>query len=398
MLPSAAERLGLFMKNFTYSIPTTVHFGEGQIKKLGAEIAKRSSRVLMVYGGGSIKRNGVYDGAVEQLKANGIEWVELGGVEPNPRITTVRKGAELCREHKLDGVLALGGGSTIDCAKGIAAAACYDGDPWDFPVGNATPETALPIYTVLTMAATGSEMDCIAVISNMETNQKLAFAAPCVLPSVSIMDPTYTFSLPANQTAAGTADIMSHTFENYFSPIEDSFLADSMAEAILKACIKYGPMAIETPDNYEARANLMWCSSWAINGFLDMGKPVAWSVHAMEHELSAYYDITHGVGLAILTPNWMRYVLNEKTEHRFAAYGVNVWGLDASLPQRELAETAIEKTAEFFKSMGLPSTLSEVGIDDSKLELMAQHARGGFANTFVPLSREDVYNILKMSL
>ena len=386
------------MKNFTYSIPTTVHFGEGQIKQLGAEIAKRCTRVLVVYGGGSIKRNGVYDATVEQLKANGIEWVELGGVEPNPRITTVRKGVELCRENKLDGVLALGGGSTIDCTKAIAAGVCYDGDPWDFPSGKATPETALPIFTVLTMAATGSEMDNIAVISDMETNQKLAFGAPCCLPTVSILDPTYTYSLPASQTAAGTADIMSHTFENYFSPIEDSFLADSLAEAILKACIKYGPMALETPDSYEARANLMWCSSWAINGFLDMGKPVAWSVHAIEHELSAYYDITHGVGLAILTPNWMRYVLNEKTEHRFAAYGVNVWGLDASLPQRELAETAIEKTAEFFKSMGLPSTLGEVGIDDSKLDLMAQHARGGFANTFVPLSREDVYNILKMSL
>ncbi len=387
------------MKNFTYSIPTTVHFGQGQIKKLGAEIAKRSTRVLMVYGGGSIKRNGVYDGAVEQLKANGIEWVELGGVEPNPRITTVRKGVALCRENKLDGVLALGGGSTIDCSKAIAAGACYDGDAWDFPSGKATPKTALPIYTVLTMAATGSEMDNIAVISDMDTNEKLAFGAPACLPTVSIMDPTYTCSLPANQTAAGTADIMSHTFENYFSPIEDSFLADSMAEAILKACIKYGPRAIATPDDYEARANLMWCSSWAINGFLDMGKPVAWSVHAIEHELSAFYDITHGVGLAILTPNWMRYVLSEKTEHRFAAYGVNVWGLDASLPQRELAEKAIDMTREFFCSLGLPATLTEVGIDDSKLELMAQKARGaGFDRTFVPLSVEDIHNILKMSL
>ena len=387
------------MKNFTYSIPTTVHFGQGQIKKLGAEIAKRSTRVLMVYGGGSIKRNGVYDGAVEQLKQSGIEWVELGGVEPNPRITTVRKGVALCRENKLDGVLALGGGSTIDCSKAIAAGACYDGDAWDFPSGKATPKTALPIYTVLTMAATGSEMDNIAVISDMDTNEKLAFGAPACLPTVSIMDPTYTCSLPANQTAAGTADIMSHTFENYFSPIEDSFLADSMAEAILKACIKYGPRAIATPDDYEARANLMWCSSWAINGFLDMGKPVAWSVHAIEHELSAFYDITHGVGLAILTPNWMRYVLSEKTEHRFAAYGVNVWGLDASLPQRELAEKAIDKTREFFSSLGLPATLTEVGIDESKLELMAQKARGaGFDRTFVPLSVEDIHNILKMSL
>ena len=387
------------MKNFTYSISTVVHFGKGQISKLGGEIASRASRVLVVYGGGSIKRNGVYDGATSQLKEHGIEWVELGGVEPNPRITTVRKGVELCRENGLDGVLALGGGSVIDCSKAIAAGACYDGDPWDFPAGKAVPQKALPIFTVLTMAATGSEMDNIAVISDMDTNEKLAFAAPACLPSVSILDPSYTCSLPASQTAAGTADIMSHTFENYFSPIETSYLADSMAEAILKACIHYGPKALATPDDYEARANLMWCASWAINGFLEMGKPVAWSVHAIEHELSAFYDITHGVGLAILTPNWMRYVLNDQTEHRFAAYGVNVWGLDPQLPQRELAETAIDKTREFFNSVGLPATLREVGIDEEKLPLMAKKARtANFDRTFVPLSEEDILNILKMSL
>ena len=387
------------MKNFTYDISTVVHFGKGQISKLGKELASRASRVLVVYGGGSIKRNGVYDGAVEQMRSSGIEWVELGGVEPNPRITTVRKGVELCRQHGLDGVLALGGGSVIDCSKAIAAGALYDGDPWDFPSGKAVPQKALPIFTVLTMAATGSEMDNIAVISDMDTNEKLAFGAPACLPAVSILDPTYTCSLPASQTAAGTADIMSHTFENYFSPIESSFLADRMAEAILKACIQYGPKALETPDDYESRANLMWCASWAINGFLDMGKPVAWSVHAIEHELSAFYDITHGVGLAILTPNWMRYVLNDQTEHRFAAYGVNVWGLDPQLPQRELAETAIDKTREFFNSLGLPATLREVGIDEEKLPLMAKKARtANFDRTFVPLSEEDILNILKMSL
>ena len=387
------------MQNFTFNIPTVVHFGKGQISKLGEEIASRASRVLVVYGGGSVKRNGVYDGAVEQMKAHGIEWVELSGVEPNPRIITVRKGVELCRANKLDGVLALGGGSVIDCSKSIAAGACYDGDVWDFPPGKAVPEKALPIFTVLTMAATGSEMDGTAVISDMETNQKLAFDAHVCLPAVSILDPSYTCSLPASQTAAGTADIMSHTFENYFSRIEDSFLADSLAEAILKACIHYGPKAIAQPDDYEARANLMWCAPWAINGFLEMGKPVAWSVHAIEHELSAFYDITHGVGLAILTPNWMRYVLNEKTEHRFAAYGVNVWGLDPKLPRRELAETAIEKTRAFFTSMGLPSTLREVGIGEEKLPLMAKKAYGPrFDNTFVPLTEEDILNILKMSL
>ena len=387
------------MKNFTYSIPTVIHFGEGQIKKLGGEIAARAHKVLLIYGGGSVKRSGVYDAAVAQLKAGGIEWAELSGVEPNPRIATAREGVRLCREHKLDGVLALGGGSVIDCAKCVAAGALYSGDPWDFSAGKAVPEKALPLFTVLTMAATGSEMDNIAVMSNPETNQKEAFSGPCCYPAVSILDPTYTYSLPAFQTAAGTADIMSHTFENYFSPIETSYLADSMAEAILRSCIQYGPKAIETPDDYEARANLMWNASWAINGFLDMGKPVAWSVHRMEHELSAFYDITHGVGLAILTPNWMRYVLSVKTEHRFARYGMAVWGLDASLSPRVLAETAIQKTRDFFSSMGLPATLAEVGIGPEHFGEMARKARtGGFDKTFVPLSAEDIVEIYRMSL
>ena len=387
------------MKNFTYSIPTVVHFGGGQIKKLGAEIAARARKVLVVYGGGSVKRNGVFDAAVAQLKAHNVQWAELPGVEPNPRIATVREGVRLCREQGLDGVLALGGGSVIDCAKGVAAGALYDGDPWDFSGKKLTPERALPIFTVLTMAATGSEMDNIAVISNPETNEKESFAGPCCYPAVSILDPTYTYSLPAAQTAAGTADIMSHTFENYFSPIEDNYLAESLAEAILRSCVKYGPKAIETPDDYEARANLMWNAAWAINGFLDMGKPVAWSVHRMEHELSAFYDVTHGVGLAILTPNWMRYVLSERTEHRFARYGVEVWGLDRSLPQRELAEAAIEKTRAFFSSIGLPATLGEVGIGPKHFEEMARKARtANFDRTFVPLSVEDIVNIYRLSL
>ena len=387
------------MKNFTCSIPTVVHFGEGQIKKLGAEIAARARRVLVVYGGGSVKRNGVFDAAVAQLKAHNVQWAELPGVEPNPRIATVREGVRLCREQGLDGVLALGGGSVIDCAKGVAAGALYDGDPWDFSGKKLTPERALPIFTVLTMAATGSEMDNIAVISNPETNEKESFAGPCCYPAVSILDPTYTYSLPAAQTAAGTADIMSHTFENYFSPIEDNYLAESLAEAILRSCVKYGPKAIETPDDYEARANLMWNAAWAINGFLDMGKPVAWSVHRMEHELSAFYDVTHGVGLAILTPNWMRYVLNEKTEARFARYGTAVWGLDPALPLRELAERAIQKTRDFFASLGLPATLSELGIGPEYFPEMARKARtAGFDKTFVPLSAGDIVRIYQMSL
>lgn len=387
------------MENFTYAIPTVVHFGKSQIEKLGAEVAARAHKVLVVYGGGSVKRSGVYDAAIQQLKAHGVEWAELSGVEPNPRIAAVREGVRLCKEQALDGVLALGGGSVIDCSKGIAAGALYDGDPWDFSGKKLTPERALPIFTVLTMAATGSEMDCIAVISNPETNEKESFAGPCCYPAVSILDPTYTYTLPPFQTAAGTADIMSHTFENYFSPIETNYLADSLAETILRACVQYGPRALEVPDDYEARANLMWSSTWAINGFLEMGKGVAWSVHRMEHELSAFYDITHGAGLAILTPNWMRYVLNEKTERRFANYGVNVWGLDKSLPQRELAETAIQKTRDFFTSLGLPATLTEAGIGPEHFPEMARKARNsGFDHTFVPLSVEDIVNIYRMSL
>ncbi|MCI8819675.1 MAG: iron-containing alcohol dehydrogenase [Oscillibacter sp.] len=387
------------MQNFTFDIPTVIHFGKGQIEKLGGEIAARAHRVLVLYGGGSVRRNGVYDAAIRQLQAHSIAWVDLPGVEPNPRIATAREGIRLCREEKLDGVLALGGGSVIDCAKCVAAGALYDGDPWDFSAKKAVPEQALPLFTVLTMAATGSEMDSIAVMSNPETCEKESFSAPCCYPAVSILDPTYTYSLPAFQTAAGTADIMSHTFENYFSPVETSYLADSLAEAILRACVRYGAQAVKTPDSYEARANLMWCASWAINGFLNMGKPVGWSVHRMEHELSAFYDVTHGVGLAILTPNWMRYVLSERTEHRFARYGVEVWGLDRSLPQRELAEAAIEKTRAFFSSIGLPATLGEVGIGPKHFEEMARKARtANFDRTFVPLSVEDIVNIYRLSL
>ena len=387
------------MMNFDYCIPTIVHFGRGQIEKLGAEISSRATRILVVYGGGSVKRNGIYDAAAAQLSAHGIYFTDLSGVEPNPRIGTVREGVRLCREHELDGVLALGGGSAIDCAKAVAAGALYNGDPWDFLTGKHTPTEALPLFTVLTIAATGSEMDPFAVISDMESKEKLAFASSCCLPVCSILDPTYTFSVPAAQTAAGTADIMSHTFENYFSRIESAFLQDRVAESVLQTCIRYAPIALREPENYEARANLMWASSWAINGFLDMGKPVPWSVHSIEHQLSAYYDITHGVGLAILTPNWMRFVLSNKTEHRFAEYGVRVWGLNPSLPSRKLAEQAIEKTSEFFMSIGLPSTLTELGIDDSLFGEMARKARtASFDNTFVSLSVEDIRKIYEMSL
>ena len=389
------------MYNFDFCVSTQIFFGKGQVVKLGPAIKKVADKVLLVYGGGSIKRNGVYDDVVRTLNDSGVEFVELPGVEPNPRVTTVKKGGDLCKEHGLQAVLAVGGGSTIDCSKVIGAAALYDGDPWDLVVDRTKIQKVLPIFSVLTASATGSEMDNGAVISNMETNDKLGTGHPGMLPVASVLDPVYTYTCSAHQTSAGTADIMSHTFENYFSKADDFMLLDGMAEAILKTCIKYGPIALEKPDDYEARANLMWASSHAINGLISKGKADAWSVHSMEHQLSAYYDITHGDGLAILTPAWMRHVLSDATLDRFVKYGVNVWGLNPALPKREIAEKAIDLTQDFFvNKMHIPATLREVGIDESKLEIMAQKASTKALQTaaFVPLYPEDVVAIYKSCL
>lgn len=247
------------------------------------------------------------------------------------------------QENSIDIVLAVGGGSSIDCAKVVAAGRYYEGDAWDIVVDPGKIDKVLPIASVLTIAATGSEMDSTAVITNPETNDKIGTKHPYMAPKFSILDPVYTFTLPAKQTAAGTADIMSHIFESYFEKTQGAYLQNRMAEALLKTCIKYGAIALKEPENYEARANLMWASSLAINGLLRYGKASVWSVHPIEHVLSAYYDITHGVGLAILTPHWMKYVLDDTTVDKFAEYGVNVWNLDGNQDKYLVANTAIEK-------------------------------------------------------
>ena len=299
------------MLNFDYHIGTEIFFGRGQLAKLPAAIRRCTDKVLLCYGGGSVKRTGLLDEVQSALRGAGISYVELAGVEPNPRTTTVDRGAGLCRRHGLGGVLAVGGGSTIDCAKVVAAACFYDGPAWDLIERKAPVTQVLPVFSVLTLSATGSEMDDVAVISNWQTSEKRSISHPAMRPVASVLDPAYTFTVPAGQTAAGTADIMSHTLETYFSRCETGYLQDRMAEAILKTCIRFGPIALRTPDDYTARANLMWASSHAINGTIALGKECPWSVHTMEHQLSACYDITHGVGLAILTPAWMRYVLSE---------------------------------------------------------------------------------------
>lgn len=387
------------MTNFVYSVPTQIIFGKGQIEHLGENMKSYGKKALLVYGGGSIKKTGIYDAVKSQLKKYSIEAEELSGVEPNPKIASVRKGVEICKSKNIDMLLAVGGGSSIDCAKAVAAGACYKGDAWELVKDRSKIQKALPVFTVLTLAATGSEMNRFAVISNPETNEKLGTGSDLLKPKVSILDPEYTFTVPQKQTAAGTADIMSHIFENYFNNVKSAFVQSRFAESLLKACIKYGKTAYDDPTNYEARANLMWTSSLAINGLLSCGADVTWSVHAMEHQLSAFYDITHGVGLAILTPNWMTYVLCKSNLWKFAEYGMNVWGIDGSLEPLEIAKLSIRKTRDFFRLLGLPSTLSEVGIGKENFEIMAERAlQKGLQGAFLPFQKDDILKIYEASL
>ena len=302
-------------------------------------------------------------------------------------------------EEGINLILAVGGGSTIDCSKAIAAAAFYDGDAWDLLTGKAQIIKALPIAVVLTIAATGSETDCAAVISNMTTNEKLLMGHPALLPKVAVLNPENTFTVPPYQTASGSADMMSHVIESYFDTVE-AFVPDAIAEGLLCSVIKYTPMVLEDPENYEARAQLMWTSSLALNGITSTGKSFMWSCHYIEHELSAHYDITHGAGLAVLTPKWMRYILSDKTVDKFCDYAVNVWGFAREHHTFALANTGIDATEEFFKKIGLPSTLGEFGIDSSEFEQMAEKAVqvGCLKDAYVPLDKEDVIGILKMCL
>ena len=389
------------MNNFIYNIPTKVYFGENQLENLGKELRKFGRRVLLTYGGGSIKRIGLYDRVIEELRKAEMEVFELSGIEPNPRIESVRKGVEICKNEGIDVLLAVGGGSTIDATKFMAAGACVDHDAWEFFGANAKPiERALPIVTILTLSATGSEMDTGGVISNLETGDKLGRLAPALLPKVSFLDPTLTYSVGKFQTAAGSADIMSHILEVYFNTQKDLFMLDCFMEGMLKTIVKYAPIAVNEPENYEARANLMWTSSWAINGFINGGKRKAWSCHPMEHELSAVYDITHGLGLAILTPRWMEYCLDETTVDKYVQYGVNVFGIDSTMDKMAIAKESIRLTSEFlFDKLGLQRTFTEVGIKPEDFELMAKKAcRYGDIKGFKTLTVDDVINIFKMCL
>lgn len=384
------------MLNFIYNVPTKVFFGKNSVENLGVELSLYGKRVLFVYGQGSIKKTGLYETVIESFLKRNLEYYELSGVQPNPRISHVRQGIALCRKHDLDCVLAVGGGSVIDCAKTIATGVYHKGDPWDlFVLGDSSVKKALPIGTVLTFAGTGSEMNGNAVISNEETEEKLAIHKDILRPRFSILDPTLTFSVPKNQTAAGTVDIFSHILEQYFSPTKEAYLQDRLAESLLRTCIHYGPIALVEPTNYEARAQLMWTNSIALNGLLGYGRVSDWATHGMEHALSALYDVTHGIGLAILTPSWMEYVSDDATVDKFVEYAKNVWQVKGT-DDRAVAQKGIEKTRDFFISLGLQQKLREIGVKRSMLGKMADKTIvHGAVGKFRKLGKQDVLAILK---
>ncbi|GAB1535769.1 iron-containing alcohol dehydrogenase [Geovibrio sp. ADMFC3] len=387
------------MDNFTLNIPTKIFFGRNQIKVLGRQIEKYGGkRVLICYGSKRIKKEGLFQTITDKLADRGLYFTELGGIEPNPRITSVREGVKICREENIDFILAVGGGSVIDCAKVIAGSVSYDGDPWDFCLRKAAISKALPIGTVLTLAATGSESNGNAVISNVETKQKLPVYSPILWPKFSILDPEYTYSVPPFHTAAGIADIMSHIFEQYFSSTADTFTQDRLAEALLKTCLKYAPVVMENPTDYTARAEILWAGNLALNTLLSLGKEGDWANHAIEHEVSAIFDISHGAGLAVLFPNWMKYVMDDTNADKFYQLAVNVFGVAESSDKKAAALEGIDRLRSFYNSIGMPSKLSETGVEEESLQIMAEGAvRFGEIGTFKKLKSKDVLAILKMA-
>jgi alcohol dehydrogenase YqhD (iron-dependent ADH family) len=388
------------MNIFEFQNPTKIIFGEGTVSQLGKEVSTYGNKVLLLYGGGSIKRTGLYDIVIAQLKGVDIAVVELGGVEPNPRLSTVRKGIELCREHGVQFILAVGGGSVIDAGKAIAAGVPYEGDVWDFYLHKSAPKSALPLGTILTLSATGSEMNGGTVVTHWEENLKKAFGSIHTYPKFSILDPTLTYTVPADQTVNGTVDMMSHVFEQYFSLTKSTPLQERLCESILQTVIENAEKALDNPEDYDARANLMLCGTYALNGgMISVGMQGDWSSHGIEHEVSGIYDIAHGAGLAIIYPNWMKYVYRERVE-RFVQFAVRVWNVDpAGKSDDEIALAGIQATRDFFIRIGAPSKLSQVNVGDDRIGQMAKEAvRFGPMGSFKKLNEDDVANIYRMSL
>lgn len=386
------------MINFTFQNPTKIIFGKGTESKVGYESQKYGTKVLLHYGGGTIKRTGLYDKVVQSLEASGMTIFEFGGVQPNPRLSLVREGIEICRKNRISFILAVGGGSVIDSAKAIAAGVPYDGDVWDFYTEKAKIKSALPIGVVLTIPAAGSESSTGSVITNEDGWYKRPTGSSFIIPKFAIMNPELTYTLPPYQTAAGAADMMAHIFERYFTNEHNVDLTDRLSEAALKTIIKNVPIALKEPTNYAARAEIMWAGTIAHNGLLGTGRIEDWATHDIEHELSGIYDITHGAGLAILFPAWMKYVYKQDI-NRFAQFAIRVWDVEPDFNNLEnTVLEGIKKTKTFFKNIGLPTSLVEANIPEDRFEEMAMKATEVHPlGSFVKLEKEDVFNILKLA-
>lgn len=387
------------MINFRFSCPTEMIFGKEVQGAVGEETKRYGSKVLLHFGSGHIKKSGLYDQVVKSLKEAGVDFVELGGVQPNPRLSLVRDGIRLCRENGVDFILAVGGGSVIDSAKGIAAGALYDGDVWDFYQG-VEPLQALPVGVVLTIPAAGSESSDSSVVTDLDNNNKRHMAGAVLRPRFALMNPELTYSLPPYQTACGASDIMAHIMERYFTRVANVDLTDRLCEATLKTIIGNVPAVLADPEYYDARAEIMWAGSIAHNDVLGTGRIGDWASHMIEHELSGINDVAHGAGLAVIFPAWMRYVYKQDI-NRFAQFAVRVWNIEMDyFDPEKTALAGIEAIKAFFRSIGLPVTLTEIGITPEHYGRIADNCRRTGDNavgSFVPLQSKDIIEILKIA-
>nr|WP_300001964.1 iron-containing alcohol dehydrogenase [Tissierella sp.] len=383
------------MKNFNFQMQTRIIFGKDQVEMLEELLKGKYKNVLIHFGAGSIKKSGLFDEITEILKRIDVNFFELGGVEPNPKLGLVQEGIKLCREKDIDLILAVGGGSAIDSAKAIGIGAKYDGDVWDMFQGKSAPTDTIPLGVVLTFPATGSETSTGTVITKEEGLYKRSTGGDIVRPIFAIMDPKYTLTLPDEQTFAGVMDILSHIFERYFTNTEDVDFIDYLSEGAMKSIIKNAYMLKRNTTDYAARAEIMLSGSIAHNGLLGLGREDDWASHSIAHEISALYGTTHGVTLSIIFPAWMKYVYNENVE-RFVQFGREVFGVE--LEGEEGALKAIESFENFLKAIDLPTRLSEIDIDDSNFETMAGKAtENGAIGSFKRLEKQDVIDIYNLA-
>ncbi|MBQ2926034.1 MAG: iron-containing alcohol dehydrogenase [Ruminiclostridium sp.] len=386
------------MNDFRFYNPVRIHFGREAMAQLPEELAGVGKKILLVYGGGSIKASGLYDRVLAALREAGKDVVELPGVMPNPRTEKVYEGIDLCKANGVDFILAVGGGSVIDCAKAIAVGARTDRDFWQaFFVNWEEAEDAIPLGTILTIPATGSEMDRSSVITNWATGEKNGYDSDLTYPVFSILDPTLTYTLPKHQMVNGVVDTLSHIWELYFSEPDTESVTDALAEALMRSVISATRTALKDPTDYVARANIMWASTFALCGMLNNGKKTDWASHNIEHPLSAVFDVAHGAGLAVVHPNYMKYFCSYAPE-RYARYAVQVWGVDpAGKTTLAVAQEGIQRTRDFFNEIGAPATLTDLGIPESAIEDLA--ARTDLSCwAYRELTREDVKAILGMCL